>query len=102
LIVGFKERSFKPTHLPFTTIRTHLSSGLTSRVHSHAVKVTITSTTKISFSNDADAKTNNAKVSFSNDADAKTNNALSFRHMASSTLLLVVASVDDEFSKCST
>jgi hypothetical protein len=51
------------------------------------VKVPVTSTTK---------------VSFSDDADAKTNNALSFRHTASSTLQLVVASVDNKFSKGST
>jgi hypothetical protein len=42
------------------------------------------------------------KVSFSDDADAKTNNALSFRHTASSTLQLVVASVNNKFSKGST
>jgi hypothetical protein len=73
--------------VPFTTILTNLSSGLTSRVHSHAVKVPVTSTTK---------------VSFSDDADVRTNNALSFRHTASSTLQLVVASINDKFSKGST
>jgi hypothetical protein len=75
---------------------------LTRCVHSHAVKVPVTSTTKVSFSNNADAKTNNAKVSFRDDDDAKTNNALSFRHTASSTLQLVVASVDSKLSKGST
>jgi hypothetical protein len=98
--MGKNKRSFKTSaRVPFTTICTNLSSRLTSRVHSHAVKVPVTSTTIVSFSNDADAKTNNAKVSFSNDADAKTNNALSFRHTASSTLQLVVASVNNKFSK---
>ncbi len=72
--IGQNKRSFKASaHVPFTTIRTNLSSGLTSRVNSHAVKVPVTSTTKVSFSDDADAKTNNTKVSFSNDADKKTN-----------------------------
>ncbi len=75
---------------------------MTSRVHSHAVKVPVTSTTKVSFTDNADVKTNNAKVLFSNNADAKTNNALSFRHTASSTLQLVVASIDSKFSKGST
>ncbi len=105
---------------------------MTCWVYSHAVKVPATSKTKVSFSNDADAKTNNAKVSFSNDAyvktnnakvsfsndadaktnnaqvsfsndaDAKTNNTLSFRHTASSTLQLVVTSVDDKLLKGST
>ncbi len=42
------------------------------------------------------------KVSFSDNADVKTNNALSFRHTASSTLQLVVASVDDKLLKGST
>ncbi len=42
------------------------------------------------------------KVSFSEDADAKTNNASFFRHTASSTLQLVVVSIDDKFSKGST
>jgi hypothetical protein len=42
------------------------------------------------------------KVSFSNNADAKTNNALSFRHTAPSTLQLVVASVNDKLLKGST
>jgi hypothetical protein len=102
LIVGFKERSLKSARVPFTTIHTNLSSRLTSRVHSHAVKVTVTSTTKVSFSNDADAKTNNAKVSFRDNADAKTNNALSFRHTGYSMLQLVVASVKDKLSKGST
>jgi hypothetical protein len=46
--------------------------------------------------------TSTAKVSFSDDADAKTNNALSFRHTASSTLQLVVASFNDKLSKGST
>jgi hypothetical protein len=101
--MGQNKRSFKASaRVPFTTIRTNLSSGLTSRVHSHAVKVPVTSTTKVSFSNDADAKTNNAKVSFSNDADAKTNNVSSFRHTDSFTLQLVVAPVNGKFSKGST
>jgi hypothetical protein len=55
--------------------------------HSLQKKVTVTST---------------AKVSFSNDADAKSNNASSFRHTASSNLQLVVASVNNKFSKGST
>jgi hypothetical protein len=113
--MGQNKRSLKASaRIPFTTFRSNLSSGLTRWVHSHAVKVPVTSTTKVSFSNNADAKTNNAKVSFSNNvdaktnnakvsfsnnADAKTNNALSFRHMASSTLQLVVASVNNKFSK---
>jgi hypothetical protein len=42
------------------------------------------------------------KVSFSNNADAKTNNALSFRHTAFSTLQLVVASINDKLLKGST
>jgi hypothetical protein len=46
--------------------------------------------------------TSTAKVSFSNNADAKINNASSFRHTACSTLQLVVASVDNKFSKGST
>jgi hypothetical protein len=101
--MGQNKQSFKASaHVPFTTVRTNLSSGLTSKFHSHAVKVPVTSTTKVSFSDDADAKTNNTKVSFSNNADAKTNNASFFRHTASSTLQLVVASVDDKFSKGST
>ncbi len=101
--MGQNKRSFKASaRVPFTTFRSNLSSGLTSWVHSHVVKVPVTSTTKVSFSNNADAKTNNAKVSFSNDANVKTSNALSFRHMASSTLQLVVASVDDKLSKGST
>jgi hypothetical protein len=100
--MGQNKRSFKASaRVPFTTICTNLSSGLTSRVHSHAVKVPMTSTTNVSFSNNADVKTNNAKVPFSNDADAKTNNALSFRHTASSTFQLVVASVNNKFSKSS-
>jgi hypothetical protein len=79
------KRSFKASaRIPFTTFCSNLSSGLTCWVHSHAVKVPVTSTTK---------------VSFSNNADAKTNNALSLRHMASSTLQLVVASIINEFSK---
>ncbi len=70
--MGQNKRSFKASaRFPFTTFRSNLSSGLTRWVHSHAVKVPVTSTTKVSFSNDADAKTNTAKVSFSNDADAK-------------------------------
>jgi hypothetical protein len=101
--MGQNKRSFKASaRVPFTTLRSNLSSGLTHWVHSHAVKVLITSTTKVSFSNNADAKTNIKKVSFSNDADAKTNNALSFRHTASSTLHLVVASVNNKLSKGST
>jgi hypothetical protein len=96
--MGQNKRSFKASaHIPFTTFRSNLSSGLTCWVHSHTVKVPVTSTTKVSFSNNADAKTNNAKVSFSDDADATTNNAISFRHIASSTLQLVVASVDNKF-----
>jgi hypothetical protein len=55
------KRSFKASaRVPFTTFCSYLSSGLTCWVHSHAVKVSVTSTTKVSFSNDADAKTNNA------------------------------------------
>jgi hypothetical protein len=101
--IGQSKRSFNASAcVPFTTFHSNLSSGLTRWVHSHVVKVPVTSTTKVSFSNNADAKTNNAKVSFSNNADAKTNKALFFRHMASSTLQLVVASVDDKFSKGST
>ncbi len=41
-------------------------------------------------------------VARENSADAKTNNALSFRHRASSTLQLVVASTANKFSKGST
>jgi hypothetical protein len=41
-------------------------------------------------------------VTRENNADAKTNNALSFRHTASSTLQLVVASVNNKFLKGST
>jgi hypothetical protein len=101
--MGQNKRTFKASaRVPFTTFHSNLSSGSTRWVHSHAVKVPITSTTKVSFSNNADAKTNNAKVSFTNDAEAKTNNALSFRHTASSTLQLVVASVDNKLSKGST
>ena len=59
--MGQNKRSFKASaRVPFTTIRTNLSSGLTSRVHSHAVKVPVTSTTKVSFSDDAEAKSNSA------------------------------------------
>jgi hypothetical protein len=98
--MGQNKRSFKASAcIPFTTFSSNLGSGLTCWVHSHAVKVPVTSTTKVSFSNHDDAKTNKAKVSFSNNADAKTNNASSFRHTASSTLQLVVASVNDKFSK---
>jgi hypothetical protein len=101
--MGQNKISFKASaHVPFTTFRSNLSSGLTRWVHSHAVKVPVTSTTKVSFSSNANAKTNNAKVSFSNNADAKTNNALSFRHTASSTLQLVVASINNKLSKGST
>jgi hypothetical protein len=101
--MGQNKRSFKASAcVPFTTFCSNLSSGLTCWVHSHAVKVPITSTTKVSFSNNTDVKTNNAKLSFSNYADVKTNNALSFRHTASSTLQLVVASVDNKLSKGST
>ncbi len=116
--MGQNKRSFKASAcVPSTTFCSNLSSGLIHWVPSHTVKFPLTSTTKVSlsnsadaktnnakvsFSNDADAKTNNAKVSFSNNADAKTNNALSFRHMASSTLQLVVASVNNKFSKGST
>jgi hypothetical protein len=101
--MGPNQRSFKASaRAPFTTFCSNLSSGLTCWVHSHAVKVPVTSTTKVSFSNNADAKTNNAKVSFSDDADAKADKALSFRHTASSTLQLFVASIDDKLSKCST
>ncbi len=83
--MGQNKRSFKASaRIPFTTFCSNLSSGLTRWIHSHAVKVPVTSTTK---------------VSFSVDADAKTNNALSFRHTASSTLQLVVASITNEFSK---
>jgi hypothetical protein len=46
--MGQNKRSFKASaRVPFTTIRTNLSSGLTSRVHSHAVRVPVTSTTKM-------------------------------------------------------
>ncbi len=77
--MGQNKRSFKASaRVPFTTFCSNLSSGLTRWVHSHAVKVPVTSTTK---------------VSFSDNADAKTNSALSFRHTASSTLQLVVASI---------
>jgi hypothetical protein len=101
--MGQNKRSFKASaRIPFTTSHSNLSSGLTRWVHSHAVKVPLTSTTKVSFSDNADAKTNNAKVSSSDDADAKINNALSFRHTASSTLQLVVASDNDKLSKGST
>jgi hypothetical protein len=49
--MGQNKRSFKASaRVPFTTIHTNLSSGLTSRVHSHVVKVPVTSTTKVSFS----------------------------------------------------
>jgi hypothetical protein len=86
--MGQNKRSFKASaRVPFTTFHSNLSSGWTRWVHSHAAKVPITSTTK---------------VSFSNDADAKTNNTLSFRHTASSTLQLVVASVDDKLTNGST
>ncbi len=98
--MGQNKRSFKASaRIPFTTFHSNLSSGLTHWDHSHVVKVPITSTTKVSSSNNTDAKTNNAKVSFSNNADAKTNIALSFKHMASSTLQLVVASIDNKSSK---
>jgi hypothetical protein len=116
--MGQNKTSFKAfARVSFTTFRSNLSSGLTRWVHFHAVKVHVTLTTKVSFGDNADAKTNNAKVSFSdnadaktnntkvsfsNDADAKTNNTLSFRHMASSTLQLVVASVNNKLSKGST
>jgi hypothetical protein len=101
--MGQNKRNFKASaHVPFTTFCFNLSSGSTCWVDSHVVKVPVTSTTKVSFSNNADAKTNNAKVSFSNNADEKTNNALSFRHTASSTFQLVVASVDEKLSKGST
>ncbi len=62
------------------------------------VKVPITSTTKVSFS----AISVSQIVARENNADAKTNNTLSFRHTASSTLQLVVASVANKFSKGST
>jgi hypothetical protein len=88
--------SFKASaHVPFTAICSYLSSGLTCWVHSHAVKVPVTSTTKVSFSVISASKI----VASVNYGDAKTNNALSFRHTASSTLQLVVASVNDKFSK---
>jgi hypothetical protein len=94
--MGQNKTSFKASaHVPFTTICSNLSSGLTRQVHSHAVKVPVTSTTKVSFSMISASKI----VASLNYADAKTNNALSFRHTASSTLQLVVASVDDKFSK---
>jgi hypothetical protein len=103
ICMGQNKRSFKASaRVPFTTFRCNLSSRLTRWVHSHVVKVPVTSTTKVSFSNNADAKTNNAKVLSSNDADTNTNNALSFRHTTSSTLQLVVASVDNKLSKGST
>jgi hypothetical protein len=82
-------------------------------------KVTVSSTAKVSFSSNADAKTNNASsfrhtasstlqlvVASINDKSSKgstkSNNASSFRHTASSTLQLVVTSIDNKFSKGST
>ncbi len=88
--MGQNKRSFKASaRVPFTTIHTNLSSKLTSRVHSHAIKVPVTSTTKVLFSVISASQI----VARENSADAKTNNALSFRHTASSTLQLVVASI---------
>jgi hypothetical protein len=87
--------------------------------HSLQKKETVTSTAKVSFSNDADAKTNKA-LSFRHTASStfqmvvasvnvklskgstKSNNASSFRHTASSTLQLVVAFIDNKFLKGST
>jgi hypothetical protein len=61
--MGQNKQSFKASaRIPFTTFHSNLSSGLTCWVHSNAVKVPVTSTTKVSFSDNADAKTNNAKV----------------------------------------
>jgi hypothetical protein len=55
--MGQNKRIFKTSaRIPFTTFRSNLSSGLTRWVHSHAVKVPVTSTTKVSFSKNADAK----------------------------------------------
>jgi hypothetical protein len=94
--MGQNKTSFKASaRVPFTTICSNLSSGLTRWFHSHAVKVPVTSTTQVSFSMISASEI----VASVNYADAKTKNALSFRHTASSTLQLVVASIDDKFSK---
>jgi hypothetical protein len=99
ICIGQNKRSFKASAcVAFTTFCSNLSSGLTRWVHSHAVKIPITSTTKVSFSVISASQI----VARENNADAKTNNALSFRHTASSTLQLVVASVNDKFLKGST
>ncbi len=93
--MGQNKTSFKASaRVPFTTICSNLSSGLTHWVHSHAVKVPITSTTKVSFSVISASKI----VTSVNYADAKTNNALSSRHTSFSTLQLIVASVNNKFS----
>ena len=94
--MGEDKISFKASaRVPFTTFRSNLSSGLIHWVHSHVVKVPITSTTKVSFSMISASKI----VASLNYTDAKTNNALFFRHTASSTLQLVVESVDNKSSK---
>jgi hypothetical protein len=76
-------QSFKSALVLFSTICS-FGYGVSCMAHSLQKKSTVAST---------------AKVSFSNGADAKTNNALSFRHTASSTLQLVVAFVDNKLSK---
>ncbi len=94
--MGQNKTSFKASaRIPFTTICSNLSSGLTHWVHTYAVKVPVTSTTKVSFSVISASEI----VGSVNYADAKTNNVLSFRHTASSTLQLIVAFVNDKFSK---
>jgi hypothetical protein len=111
-------QSFKSALVLFSTICS-FGYGLSCMAYSQQKKVTVTLTAKVSFSDYADAKINNA-LSFRHTASStlqlvvasvddklskgstKINNASSFRHTASSTLQLVVASIDEKFSKGST
>ncbi len=101
-------QSFSSAHVPFSTIRSNLSSGLTSWVQSLAVKVQVSSTPKVSChvftllpfepvtstTKISSAKTAlKAEMQLSADSN-NINNASSFDDKPSSTFQLVVASVN--------
>jgi hypothetical protein len=101
-------QSFSSARVPFSTIRSNLSSGLTSWNQSLAVKVQVSSTPKVSchtllpfepitsttqISSAKTALKATAKMQPSADSN-NINNASSFDDKPSSTFQLVVASVD--------
>jgi hypothetical protein len=108
-------QSFSSACVPFSTIRSNLSSALTSWVQSLAAKVQVSSTLTVShhafallafepvtskkqISSAKTALKVTAEMQLSADSN-KINNASSFNNKSSSAFKLVVASITNEFSK---